>query len=222
MQYYLWVWWLSFLTGAASALAVLWLVLRHVVAKPVQVCDSCSLEWYLDEDAHTGDIIYFREPRDFLHSLVSPMSHIGVIVMHPITGTPLVVEMLEAGTEVASEPQSAGVHVFPARTRLESFDGGLYVSRIRSPLNASRVLGIVDSLRSTPYLHGPRMHIAKCKFLPWYSGMDNRAMICSEFVGRVLSEAGVLAAPWKCTTPSDIMHAASHCPAYHCATALTP
>lgn len=187
------------------------LVVMHIRAKPVTFACDLPLEWYLDEAAHTGDLVFFKEEVDWLQTLVSPMTHVALVIMHPATGEPYLVETLEEGAMAAGEQQRAGTHMFPARERLMAFDGELSVARIRRPLSATRAMREVDDLKSAPYPRNIRKHVAACKLWPW--AVSHQSMMCSEFAARVLTRIGT-PLPWKCQTPSDLLYSVSHSPAF--------
>jgi len=74
--------------------------------------------WYLDERSHTGDLVFMD-------------SHVALMLMHPASGEPLMVEADDEG----------GMQITPARERLAGFVGKeLFVLRIVRPLSASQVL----------------------------------------------------------------------------------
>lgn len=81
---------------------------------------SLGLKWYLDERSHTGDLLFID-------------SHVGFMLMHPISGEPLLVEADDAG----------GIQVTPARERLVGLDADeLLVFCVVRPLSAARVLNL--------------------------------------------------------------------------------
>lgn len=181
------------------------LVLLHVRAPRVCVRDSMPLQWYLDEKCHSGDLVFFRSPRvDFVHDFVSPMTHVGMVVMHPLTGEPLFLEMHDDKTVEGSPP---GVHLYPARERLTAYRGALFVIPITNPLSATDVLGVANDQVDVPYPAAMRMHIAKCKLIPGFK--NKRGKVCSEFIMYVLAQLGVMCKAWRCVTPSELMHSAS-------------
>lgn len=79
---------------------------------------TVSLAWYLDERSHTGDLVFMD-------------SHVALMLMHPASGEPLLVEADDEG----------GMQITPARERLAGFVGKeLFALRIVRPLSASHVL----------------------------------------------------------------------------------
>lgn len=192
-------------------LCVVLSVVARVRPRIVPVRQSMALGWYLDERSHTGDLVFFRSAGiDWMHDLVSPMTHVAVIAMHPVTGEPLVVEMHDAD---AVPGECAGVHVYPARERLEAFDGSLVVMPVRRPRNGAQVLQVAEEQAGQPYPERVRGHVAACKLVPGYRA--KAGMMCSEFVQHVLDRMGILKGPWRCVTPSDLMARADRSGAYH-------
>lgn len=198
-------------------LCVASLIVMRLRPRAVQVQQSMSLDWYLDERSHTGDLVFFRSTSvDWLHDLVSPMTHVAMIAMHPLTGEPLVVEMHD---DKAVPGECAGVHVYPARDRLGSFEGALVVMPVRRPRNGGHALRLADELSDEPYPAGVRWHVAACKLAPWHCAKTG--MMCSEFVQHVLARMDILKKPWRCVTPTDLMAMADRSGAYHEPYALT-
>ena len=204
--------WAIFVTSVLClvVLYVLWLAFLALVPEPVPIRDSMSLKWYLDERCHTGDLVFFRSRVDWLHRLVSPMTHVALVVMHPVSGEPWVVEMHD---DRAVEGEGAGVHCYPARQRLGEFGGELYVLPIAKPRNAAQVLGLAGTLADVRYTPHVRMHVAKCKLMPWECS-PSKGMMCSEFVAFILAKTGVLRTGWTCVTPSDLLGRAACSGAY--------
>ena len=205
---------LTFVSAVCCTVLGAWILAASLRPRSVAVAGAMSLGWYLDESSHTGDLVFFRRPRvDWVHRLVSPLTHVGMIVMHPVSGEPLLAELRNAD-EVAGE--AAGVRLSPARSRLSQFEGALFVAPIARPLAAGRVLPLVERLSRVPYCARMRGHIAKCKLLPARS-RDSlvKCMVCSEFVSMLLLEMGVWDQGWQCVTPSDLMVSASGSPAFH-------
>ena len=199
------------------ALCVALLVAWRLRPPCVPVRQSMALAWYLDERSHTGDLVFFRSLSvDWAHDLVSPMTHVAMIAMHPVTGEPLAVEMHD---DKAVPGECAGVHVYPARDRLGAFKGDLVVMPIRRARNGATALQLAETLADQPYPARVRRHVAACKLVPGYRAEPG--MMCSEFVQRVLDGMGILKAPWRCVTPSDLMALADRCGAYHEPYALT-
>jgi hypothetical protein len=182
-------------------------------------CGVVPLGWYLDEMCRTGDVVFFESPgADALHRLVSPLTHVGLLVVSP-TGRPTLVEMLDGRTVVhpGRGPPPAGMHVHDARARLGRFAGTLTVSRAVESTAAAfhwedDVRRVVGDLRDAPYPRQPRLSLARCKLGLADGPRDGdgaAAMLCSEFVARAMVRLGVLggegAAGWRCTTPSDLL-----------------
>lgn len=193
------------------------MVMARLRPRIVPVRQSMSLGWYLDERCHTGDLVFFRGTSvDWLHNLVSPMTHVALIAMHPVTGEPLLVEMHD---DKAVPGECAGIHVYPARERMGAFDGALVVMPVRRARNSTHALQIAEALADQPYPANVRRHVAACKLLPGHRA--EKGMMCSEFVQFVLGRMSVLSQPWRCTTPSDLMVMADRSGAYHEPYALT-
>lgn len=210
----------------ASSLGVVLLVLcavlmvyRRVRAPPFEVRDSMPLADYLDDMSHTGDIIFFRSPKaDLLHRLVSPLTHVALVVMHGVTGEPYVVEIHDKDTVRGQPP---GVHCYPARQRLGDFKGELVVVPVRAPLSSTKVMRVYDTLLDVPYHPNVRPHVAKCKLWPPHKRSPPSGLLCSEFVAYILRSLGVMRGEWKCLTPSDLMHRATCSDAFRLPCVLT-
>lgn len=212
-----WTW--ACLAVCALCLAVLsalaGLFSSGLVPPKVEIHNRMSLEWYLDERSHTGDLVFFKSKVDWVHRLVSPMTHVAMVVMHPVTGEPLVAEIHAAD---AVKGECAGVHCYPARQRLLEFDGELFVVPIAKARNGAHALALVQSLADVEYTHKVRMHVAKCKLSPWYA--HPQSMMCSEFVLYLLNAMGVVSREWRCVTPSELLHAVQCSDAYQAPYAL--
>ena len=185
-----------------------WMRVRPPV---VHIYKELDLDWYLDERSHTGDLIFFKRAGvDLLHRLVSPMTHVALVVMHPVSGEPWVVEMHDEKTVPGSRD---GVHAYPARQRLGDTDECLFVVPIRRASNYQRIMDVVENVKDTPYPSHMRRKVATCKLAPWMPRTD-RGMICSEFVAFLLDQTGILPGNWQCLTPSDLLGRATCSTAY--------
>lgn len=179
------------------------------------------LSWYLDEKAQTGDLVFFRNSDiTKLHDWVSPLTHVAMLVLHPVTGEPWTLESHEEGDEFLDVPQKGGVNLYPARARLEPYDGSLMVSRIVRPLSSERVLSMARELKDVPHMEGLYKHVGACKLWPAYDPRKKKGMMCSEFVARIVSRLCMEGAPWRCLTPADLLSNVTRSSAYSCAIPL--
>ena len=205
-----------------SCVSCILCALARVLPPPLPVGPPMPLRWYLDERGQTGDLVFFRSSVDWLHRLVSPLTHVAMLVVHPVSGEPHLVETHDARTVEGEDP---GVHRYPARERLAAFRGDLWVLRVSRPPDALAVLRVTEALADVPYVHDMRAHVARCKLVPWYSGTPVcGGMICSEFVLYVLVALGLARrrpGGWRCVTPSDLRRVALECGAYSGWYALT-
>lgn len=202
------------LVASASSSLLLACVVLIVVLASVHVvdpppCGAFPLAWYLDERTHTGDIVFFKRRVGWLHRWVSAMTHVALIIMHPVTGEPWLVEMHDADTV---EGHGAGVHMYPARDRLGDAEGELFVVPARAPLNATRAMKAARRFVDMRYPRNLHGHIAACKLLR--DRRVGRHMVCSEFVQAVLRDLGAIPHNWRCVTPSDLLHLALRSPKY--------
>jgi hypothetical protein len=196
------------LIALVCALCGLLLAVVALVPRRTRVTSSTPLQWYLDEACQTGDLIFFESKADATRSMVSSMTHVGILVLHPTSGEPLLVEFLEGGTVVNGQVQNAGLSIWPARTRLYTTPDILYVCGIKKPVSPEQTL--CSSKRLGRIFRFPdrlAVHVARCKLLCWMPlpGMcpaHDEAM-CSEFAAKVMCEQGVLTR-WRCMTPSDL------------------
>jgi hypothetical protein len=100
--------------------------------------------------------------------------------------------------------------LYDLRRRIATADAELYVLRVRRELDPDAVLAVlgrVRELQRVPYPDRMRAHVAACKLL----GRDDGAMVCSEFVARVLGW------PWRCATPADLAASARAAGSHDCA-----
>ena len=215
-----WVWFLAAWICLAVS-AVTW-VARQIRSPTWVTCgQSYPLSWYLDEASQTGDLVFFRNSNvTWLHDWVSPLTHVGMLVQHPVTGEPWMLETHEEGDLFMDVPQKGGVHLYPARARLSSYDGSLMVSRIVRPLPAARVLSLANALKDVPHLDGQYMHVGACKLWPFYDPTKKEGMMCSEFVALLVSRLCMPGAPWRCFTPADVLSTVTRSSAYTCAIPL--
>lgn len=129
----------TLILGTLLCIVLAWMAVptrRTVNIARVKEQGSMPLEWYLDERSHTGDLLFMG------------LRGVGLMVMHPTTGEPL---LLEAGQ---------GVTLTPARDRLWEHTGRLRVFCISRPLNARRVLELPLPRRpvTSPELAGSVLH----------------------------------------------------------------
>lgn len=94
---------------------------RRAGAPAIRTKSALDLEWYLDESTHTGDLVFKG-------------SHVALVVMHPVSGEPWLLEADHRG----------GVQTQPARTLLDH-EGELSVFTIGRPLSATKVLKAVSA-----------------------------------------------------------------------------
>lgn len=206
---YSYVKWFALL-GAVCGIALALMLLPLQIAP---VLTQAPLAWYLNEACQTGDVVFFVSPHvATMRRMVSPVTHVGLIVMHPVSGEPWLVEFLEPGTPVFGTRQKGGFNTWPARDRLHDAakrNEGLLVSGVRRPLQSSAAWQSARHLgRSSVYPRSLTWHFLKCKLLCWLplagSCPPASHLMCSEYVAKLLCEFGTLE-EWRCLSPTDLL-----------------
>lgn len=164
----------------------------------------------------TGDIILFRNKRASLaHDLVSPFTHIGMVVVHG--DKKLTLETHAPGDTKALGVDRGGVNMYDLNRRLETYQGMMYVLKARPGLinrGAQAILKRnIAKYMTIPYDDGAIAHIGMyclpkrvCNVC--FKAQERTRMFCSEFLGLVLQDMGILPPHLEigCLTPTSFVN----------------
>lgn len=146
----------------------------------------------------TGDLVLFRSrAADPLRSVVSAFSHVGMVV-DPGKGSgrpKLVLETHHEGdTDHMGFKRRGGVNLYDLDHRVATYDGNVYVLSLDPgfTLDGAAVLDRVGAYAKMPFADGYRSwYIQQC-MLRRGPRQPPTAVFCSQFVGLVLRDFGVL------------------------------
>lgn len=162
----------------------------------------------------TGDLVLFQWYYvDVAHKLVSRYSHVGMFVRDPSSGRLFIAEAHNVSDTRHHGIYSGGVHLYPAKERLQKYTGNTYLQPLNQPLAWSLQSKILKRL-TTHYNKMPFYQKYRKHYL--FNCLMNRALgvvekqygshFCSEFVAVLFKDAGLLAAEedTQCYTPESV------------------
>ena len=169
--------------------------------------------------AETGDIIYFRwKDVEFQHELISPFTHIGVVVSNQRSGEKYIIETHLAGDTSNMGVFTGGIHVYPFKLRLEKYEGHTFLSQLndndRPLMNVPEFLGKVKQYKTTIPFHDDYNGYFKRNCLKnricknCFDIEEKKGMFCSEFTAFCLKELGIVEQDFnhKCMVPGDFRY----------------
>lgn len=159
------------------------------------------------QSSEVGDLVLFRAPTvDPLHDAFSAFTHVGLLF--EVHGAKHIVETHRTGDTRALGMDVGGVNVYCASTRVSSYDGSAFLLRLNPRLRCTEhnegIVRLVARYKNVPYMDAHKTHFAlKCVLgRPVESG---ESMFCSQFVGTLLRDLGILPATLEvdCLTPES-------------------
>lgn len=166
----------------------------------------------------TGDLVLFRyNEASLAHDLVSPFTHVGMVV--DFDGKKCIIESHNRGDAKALGVLDGGVHVYDLKDRVRTYEGCTFVLRMRHGLHvdpgAEKYMKskIPEEYAAIPYYESYASHIGmyclpKALCDTCFDKPVRRGMFCSEFVGLLLGDLGVLP-PGRdvdCLTPTSFVN----------------
>jgi len=170
--------------------------------------------------ADTGDIIYFRWSNvDILHEIVSPFTHIGLVLIDPYTKYKYIIETHLKGDGEDLGILDEGIQKYNLKDRLQTYKGFTYLSKLKNKYKPSleKVIKFITNFKkfkkNIPF-HGDYSNYFKMNCIKYklcndcFTIEEKDGLFCSEFVGFCLKELEIVnnAFDYKCMTPGDFMH----------------
>lgn len=167
-----------------------------------------------DIEAETGDLILFRwHTVDVLHELFSSFTHVGMII--EINSKKYILETHLKGDTIHMGYKSGGVHIYDLEERINMYEGDNYILKInRDLINKSNEKILYDNLQDyllIPFQDEYRDHYTNVcipnMFCDGCVKSTKKGMFCSEFIGFLLRELGILneKVNTNCLTPSSFI-----------------
>lgn len=199
---------------------ILILFIFTILFKAVTIVNTKKLK-SLDEIynlAENGDLIYFRwKEVSFFHEIISPFTHIGIIIINPETKEKLIVESHLAGDTKHLGNDKGGIHTYPLKLRLSTYDGYTFLSKLKTPptdTDTSIFWKNIETFKSDiPFNNKYEEYFKKtclkkrlCKGC--FDTENKKDMFCSEFVGFALKQLNVLPKDFnhECLAPGDFRY----------------
>lgn len=155
-----------------------------------------------------GDLILFRwNSVGILHEMLSSFTHVGIV----ING-----EILETHLKGDTESVRGGVHLYNLKDRISKYKGSNYILKAKTPLTKTQTKFILDNLeeyKKIPFhdeyeKHFKNVCIPKMICKKCFKTHEKKSMFCSEFVGFILKELGILPVDYnlECLTPQSFLN----------------
>jgi hypothetical protein len=168
--------------------------------------------------AENGDLIYFRWTKvSFLHEMISPFTHIGIIIINPETNEKLIVESHLAGDTKHIGNDKGGINTYPLKLRLSTYDGYTFLSKIKiHPTDTDTLIfwRNLETFKSNiPFNNKYEEYFKKTcikrRLCEGCFDVEKRDdMMCSEFVGFALKQLNILPKDFnhECLAPGDFRY----------------
>lgn len=156
-----------------------------------------------------GDLILFRWNKvGILHDILSPFTHVGIV----ING-----EILETHLKGDTESYRGGVHLYNLKERIKNYKGYNFILKKRIPLTkfqTNKIMSNLEEYKKIPFHDEYEKHFKNvcvpkkiCKSC-FKEHIEKQSMFCSEFVGYILKEIGELPKDFniQCLTPSSFLN----------------
>jgi hypothetical protein len=168
----------------------------------------------IESNVKTGDVICFRSnDYTFLHDLVSPFTHIGIVI-ETINGKKIL-EMHDTNDLKHMGIYNTGVNMYDLKYRIKTYEGDVYLSQLKTTVDKKKIknlLSKIEFLNKLKFDTNHKEHLIKkcmikrgCKkcFKPEKKKLEY--MFCSEFIGYILQELDVLEKEYDiaCVLPGD-------------------
>lgn len=168
-----------------------------------------NIEKYKEIDTsyiNDGDLILFRWNKvGILHEIISSFTHVGIVINNHI---------LETHLKGDTESYRGGVHLYDLKDRIKNYRGSNYVLKIKTPLTniqTKYILNNLEEYKKIPFYDKYENHFKEvcipkmiCKNC-FKENTEKPGMFCSEFVGFILKELGILHKDFniQCLTPQS-------------------
>lgn len=169
--------------------------------------------------AETGDIVYFRwKDVAFTHELISPFTHIGLIIIDPDTDKRYIVETHLAGDGKKLGVYEGGINVYPLKERLEKYEGHTFLTKLkyRRPdnIDVNEFLSNVEKFQTEIPFHDEyteyftRNCLTKRVCKDCFDIEKKAGMFCSEFIAFCLKELSIVPPDFdhECLAPGDFRY----------------
>lgn len=168
--------------------------------------------------AETGDLVYFRwKEVVFSHEIISPFTHIGLIVIHPETKEKLIVETHLAGDTSHIGIYKGGINIYPLKLRLSTYEGHAFLTKLKSkPLERDSVKfwNNLKTFKSEIPFHDEyaeyfTKNCLKKRLCKNCFDIDKKeGMFCSEFIGFALKQLNMVPQTFnhECLAPGDFRY----------------
>lgn len=165
----------------------------------------------------TSDIIYFRwNEVDFHHEIISPFTHIGMVVVKP-DNQKYIIETHLSGDTSDIGTYRGGINVYPLKLRLNNYKGHTFLSKIKLEYKPNQnqiqdfILKINDYKSNIPFHDDYKGYfINNClKNRLFNTPIEKKkGMFCSEFMGFCLKELNIVDDDFifNCLVPGDFRY----------------
>ena len=169
----------------------------------------------IDKYIKTGDIILFRYKNiDFIHEIISPFTHIGIIIIN--NNKSYILETHIKGDTLYMGYNNEGVNIYNLYDRLNKYDGNTYLLKLINPLSNKQINNLINNIPKyfkIPYIHNyKKYYFDKCINIlcnQIENNKYNNGMICSEFISYVLQDINddlLKKINYKCVRPVDFLY----------------
>lgn len=165
---------------------------------------------HIDKYIKTGDIILFRHNKiDFIHELISPFTHIGIIII--INNKSYILETHEKGNTLYMGFNNDGVNIYNLYDRLNKYNGITYLLKLIKPLSNNNINYLINNIPKylkIPYINNYKNYYFYNCLLSLNNNNNKKGMICSEFISYILQDIfnNNNNNNYKCTSPVDFIY----------------
>lgn len=163
---------------------------------------------YINKYIKTGDIILFRYNKiDFIHDIVSPFSHIGIVII--INDKSYILETHEKGNTLYMGFNNEGVNLYNLYDRLYKYNGITYLLKLKKTLSTENINYLINNIPKylkIPYINNYKKYYFNNCINLFNNEQNNNGMICSEFISYVLQDIFNYKKNYKCVSPVDFVY----------------
>jgi hypothetical protein len=165
----------------------------------------------IDNYIKTGDIILFRYNKiNFIHELVSPFTHIGIIILY--NNKSYILESHIKGDTLYLGYNNEGVNIYNLYDRLNKYEGTTFLLKLNQPLSNKSINNLINNIskyKNIPYINNyKKYYFNKCINIFYNNQLQiNDGMICSELISYILQDINdnnIL--NYKCIKPVDFLY----------------
>lgn len=155
----------------------------------------------------TGDIILFKYNKiDFIHKIISPFTHIGIIILY--NNKSYILETHTKGDTKYMGFNNEGVNIYNLYDRLHKYNGTTYLLKLKNPLSNISINKLINNIPKyfkIPYITNYKQYYFNNCIMNQskiYNGM-----ICSEFIYYILQDIiyNNNNLNYKCIKPNDFL-----------------